>query len=120
MSVMDAPVRVGTEEQAAPARSLQQRKDALREANRIRTHRKRVKWDLAAGRKWLGHVLRDPDCGTMKVFDALLALPKVGRVKANRAITHLRISPSKTCAGLSERQAFELLRYFPQRRVGSG
>ena len=46
---------------------------------------------------------------TAKVFDLLLAVPKYGRVKVNRILTHCRISPSKTIGGLSERQRNELV-----------
>lgn len=112
--------RTPTLDTAAPERSLAQRRDALIEANRIRTHRKRVKRDLKAGRIELADVLADPDCVTMHVLTALVALPKTGRVKANRALVQARISPSKTCGGLSKRQRHELLSYFPCRRVGSG
>ena len=46
---------------------------------------------------------------TAKVFDMLLAVPKYGRVKANRILNMCRISPSKTIGGLSERQRAELV-----------
>jgi hypothetical protein len=46
---------------------------------------------------------------TMKVFDVLLAMPKTGRVKANKILRRCNVSPSKTLAGLSERQRLELL-----------
>ena len=46
---------------------------------------------------------------TAKVFDLLLAVPKYGRVKVNRILTHCRISPSKTIGGLSQRQRNELV-----------
>lgn len=92
-----------------PERTYKQRRDALIEANRIRTHRARLKRDLAAGRVSLEAVLDDPDCATMKVFEALVCLPKIGRVKANRIVTRARISPSKTCGGLSVRQRRELV-----------
>jgi hypothetical protein len=45
---------------------------------------------------------------TAKVFDMLLALPKLGSVKATRILHGCRISPSKTFGGLSERQRAEL------------
>ena len=48
---------------------------------------------------------------TAKVFDLLLAVPKYGRVKVNRILTHCRISPSKTIGGLSERQRNELVSF---------
>ena len=38
----------------------------------------------------------------------LLALPKVGSVKATRILNGCRVSPSKTFGGLSERQRAEL------------
>ena len=44
-------------------------------------------------------------------LDLLLAVPKYGRVKVNRILTHCRISPSKTIGGLSERQRNELVSY---------
>ena len=46
---------------------------------------------------------------TAKVFDMLLAVPKYGRVKANRVLNQCRISPAKTIGGLSERQRGELV-----------
>ena len=97
----------------APERSLTQRMDALARANEIRTRRARLKRDLKAGRVGIHELLLDPPeyLQTAKVFDLLLAVPKLGRVKANRALTHCRISPSKTIGGLSERQRQELVSY---------
>ena len=46
---------------------------------------------------------------TAKVFDMLLAVPKYGRVKANKVLQQCRIAPSKTIGGLSERQRTELV-----------
>lgn len=100
-SVVEAP--------RAPERTFDQRMAALRRANVTRTHRKQVKRDLAAGRKRFTDLFDDELCATMKVFDALLAVPKVGRVKANRMLKGCGISPSKTIGGLSERQRRELL-----------
>jgi hypothetical protein len=98
---------------AAPERSLTQRMDALKRANEIRTKRARLKRDLKAGRTQVhGLLLEPPDyLQTAKVFDLLLAVPKYGRVKANRILTQCRISPSKTIGGLSVRQRNELVSY---------
>jgi hypothetical protein len=98
---------------AAPERSLTQRMDALKRANDIRTQRARLKRDLKAGRAQIQVLLLDPPeyLLTAKVFDLLLAVPKYGRVKANRILTQCRISPSKTIGGLSERQRNELVSY---------
>jgi hypothetical protein len=98
---------------AAPERSFTQRMDALKRANEIRTQRARLKRDLKAGRAQIQTLLLDPPeyLLTAKVFDLLLAVPKYGRVKANRILTQCRISPSKTIGGLSERQRNELVSY---------
>jgi hypothetical protein len=96
---------------AAPERSLAQRLEALKRANDIRTRRARLKRDLKGGRVQIQALLLDPPeyVLTAKVFDLLLAVPKYGRVKANRILTQCRISPSKTIGGLSERQRGELV-----------
>lgn len=96
---------------AAPERSLTQRMEALQRANEIRTERARLKRDLKAGRVNIHGLLLHPPpyLQTAKVFDLLLAVPKYGRVKANRILTQCRISPSKTIGGLSERQRGELV-----------
>jgi hypothetical protein len=96
---------------AAPERSLDQRMEALRRANDIRTARAKLKKDLKASRKSIQTILLDPPeyVLTAKVFDMLLAVPKYGRVKVNRILNQCRISPSKTIGGLSERQRTELI-----------
>ncbi len=85
--------------------------DALARANDIRTRRAQLKRDLKAGRTSIHALLEDPPefLETAKVFDMLLAVPKYGRVKANKVLTTCRISPSKTIGGLSERQRNELV-----------
>jgi hypothetical protein len=96
---------------AAPERSLDQRMEALRRANDIRTARAKLKKDLKASRASINAILLDPPeyVMTAKVFDMLLAVPKYGRVKTNRILNQCRISPSKTIGGLSERQRTELV-----------
>lgn len=110
---------------AAPERSLEQRRAALRLANETRSRRAQLKRDLKAGRARLVDLLADPPEYLLnaKVFDLLLAVPKLGRVKVNKILSVCRISPSKTIGGLSERQLGELARlvrfYQPQRRPRS-
>ena len=98
----------------APARSLDQRMDALRRANEIRVRRAQLKKDLKDGRVRVEEVLsRPPDyVETAKVFDILMAVPKFGRVKAARFLNQCRISQSKTVGGRSDRQRQELIGLF--------
>jgi len=94
-----------------PERSHDQRMAALERANGIRSARARLKRDLKAGRANIHDLLHSPPdfVMTAKVFDMLLAVPKYGRVKANRILQQCRVSPAKTIGGLSERQRRELI-----------
>ena len=96
---------------AVPERTHDQRMRALRRANEIRTRRAKLKRDLKAGKVKVETLLLDPPDYVLsaKAFDMILAVPKYGRVKANRILSQCRISPSKTIGGLSERQRAELV-----------
>ncbi len=96
---------------AVPERTHAQRMKALGRANEIRTKRAQLKRDLKAGKTKVQTLLLDPPewVESAKAFDMILAVPKYGRVKANKILTQCRISPSKTIGGLSERQRTELV-----------
>jgi hypothetical protein len=96
---------------AAPERSLVQRMEALARANDVRSRRAQLKRDLKAGRQPIHELLLKPPeyLETAKVFDLLLAVPKYGRVKVSKILSHCKISPSKTVGGLSQRQRPELV-----------
>src|SRR3977135_681420 len=95
----------------APERSLNQRMDALARANQIRIERAQLKRDLKAGRRSIHSLLLDPPeyVETAKVFDMLLAVPKHGRVKVTKILSHCQTAPRKTIGGISERQRSELI-----------
>ena len=97
-----------------PTRSLDQRMEALNRANDIRVRRARLKRDLKSGELRIEQVIADPPdyVLTAKVYDMLVAVPRLGRVKVTRLLTQCRISQSKTVGGLSERQRAELLELF--------
>jgi hypothetical protein len=88
--------------------------EALKRANDIRVKRAQLKKDLKSGTVSIEQVLREPPefVSTAKVFDMLMAVPKFGRVKAQRLLNQCRISPSKTVGGLSDRQRQELIDLF--------
>jgi hypothetical protein len=96
---------------AVPERTHGQRMRALRRANEIRSKRAQLKRDLKAGKVKVESLLRDPPDYVLsaKAFDMILAVPKYGRVKANKILSQCRISPSKTIGGLSARQRGELV-----------
>lgn len=88
--------------------------EALRRANDIRVKRAQLKKDLKSGDVSIEEILRNPPAfvSTAKVFDMLMAVPKFGRVKAQRLLNQCRISQSKTVGGLSDRQRHELIGLF--------
>lgn len=99
---------------ATPVRTLEQRLEALRRANDIRSRRARLKKDLKEGSIKIDQLLNDPPefIKTAKVVDVLLAVPNCGKVKSTKVLNHCRISPNKTVGGLSERQRRELISFF--------
>ena len=78
-----------------------QRMDALERANEIRTQRAQLKRDLKAGRVSIHELLLDPPeyLETAKVFDMLLAVPKYGRVKANKVLSSAASRRARPSAG---------------------
>jgi hypothetical protein len=97
---------------APPDRSLAQRMAALEKGNVHRTLRAQLKRDVKAGRVEFADVLLEPVpewLASMKLFDLMLAVPKVGRVKTGRILSRAVVSPSKTLGGLSARQRSEVV-----------
>lgn len=84
--------------------------DALRQANRIRTLRARLKRDLRAGKRTIAPLLEDPPTWlrSAKVWDFILTVPKVGRSRAERTFAQCAVSHTKTFAGLTARQRIEM------------
>src|ERR687888_1769564 len=101
---------------AVPERTHEQRMRALDRANEIRSKRAQLKRDLKAGKVKVESLLLDPPDYVLsaKAFDMILAVPKYGRVKANKILTQCRISPSKTIGGPSQRQRGEPLPFLRQ------
>jgi hypothetical protein len=87
-----------------PDRTVEQRLDALEEANRVRVYRADVKYRIRAGKLDWRNLLDDVDLQTMKVAELLLQVPKVGPVKVKKILDLARVSPSKTLGGMTDRQ----------------
>jgi hypothetical protein len=95
----------------APARSAEQRREALALANRVRHQRACLKADLKRGSLSLATIIMEPPeyLASAKLLDLLIALPRYGRARATRLLEDCRISPKKSVGGLSARQCHELL-----------
>ena len=101
----------GRSSSAASARSPESRMNALQQANQIRSLRAKLKQDLREGTVRLEQILatRAGYLATAQVFDLLVAVPKIGPVKAAHLLNLAHISPSKTVVALSERQRARLI-----------
>ena len=95
----------------ASTRLRERRMNALRQANQVRGLRAKLKQDLREGTVRLEHILATGAdyLASAEVFDLLVAVPKIGPVKAAHLLSIARISPSKTVAGLSARQRARLI-----------
>ena len=101
----------GRSSPVASTRSPESRMNALQQANQIRSLRAKLKQDLREGTVRLEQILaaRTGYLATAKVFDLLLAVPKIGPVKAAHLLNLAHIRPSKTVVALSDRQRARLI-----------
>ena len=100
-----------------PQRSLDQRLDALRRANEIRSLRAQLKKELKSGALSVEKVISEPKdfVLTAKVFDIIVPAPNSGKVQATRWLNQCRISQGKTVGGPSRGQRDELVDLLKQR-----
>jgi hypothetical protein len=95
-----------------PVQIGEQRRRALAsQANEVRSARATLKKQLAAGTIQLAQILAAPPAvlETTRLRDLLIAVPKIGPVKAARILAYCRIAHSKTLGGLTDRQRRELI-----------
>jgi hypothetical protein len=93
---------------ALMTRSREQRMNALEKGNDIRSYRAGKKKDVKAGREpwdfFLAHGPHDERLQSMRLHAALVAMPALGKGKADEILKRASISPSKTLSGLSAGQ----------------
>ena len=95
----------------APERTVDERRNALEEANRVRFARAATKRDLKNGDLDVYDLLMDPseELRGAKVEEMLLAMKGMGRIKVTRVLREAGISRSKTLVGLTHGQRDRLL-----------
>jgi CheY-like chemotaxis protein len=95
----------------ASTRLRESRMLALRQANQVRGLRAKLKQDLHEGNVRLERILATGAdyLASAEVLDLLVAVPKLGPVKACRLLKIAQISPSKTVGQLTERQRTRLI-----------
>ena len=101
---------------ALPLLTPEQRTAALEKAAAARKARAALKVSLKSNGTSLDDVLADGDVneivGKMKVVAVLEAMPGVGKVRAQRIMERLEISPSRRVRGLGTKQREALVREF--------
>lgn len=87
-------------------RTLEQRRDALRKANRVRSERAALKSELASRRVLIGDVLADPPACvlSMPVFELVCALPRYGRARACKVLARIPVSATRPVGGMTGRE----------------
>jgi excinuclease UvrABC nuclease subunit len=114
LSLSDEKERV----MALPTLTPEQRQQALEKAAIARKRRAELKGQLKSGKKSLKDVLStsgDDTVGKMKVSTVLESLPGVGKVRAQKLMEELDISPSRRVRGLGAKQRQMLLDRFAKR-----
>ena len=100
---------------ALPPLTPEQRASALEKAAAARKARAELKVRLKSSDTTLDDVLADGAdevIGKMKVVAVLEAMPGVGKVRAQRIMERLEISPSRRVRGLGAKQREALVREF--------
>ena len=102
---------------ALPPLTPEQRAAALEKAAAARRARAALKVRLKTHGTTLADVLASGDTddavGKMKVVAVLEALPGVGKVRAQKLMEELEISPARRVRGLGAKQREALLKEFP-------
>lgn len=96
----------------APERSLRQRQEALKAANRIRSARAALKVGVKDGHVSVADLLLEcPQyLQSMPIYELMLVMPHWGHVKVGDVLHLVGVSPGRTVAGLSSRQRADLAR----------
>ena len=101
---------------ALPPLTAEQRAAALDKAAAVRKARAALKVRLKSSGTTLDEVLADGESdeviGKMKVVAVLEAMPGVGKVRAQKIMERLEISPSRRVRGLGVKQREALVREF--------
>lgn len=98
---------------ALPELTPEQKREALKKAQEVRSKRAQVRADLKAGNMTLEGVLNkaeDEVIGKMRVAYLLESLPRIGKVRSRQIMVEIGIDESRRVQGLGVRQKEALLK----------
>ena len=98
-----------------PTLSLEEKKRALKKAQRVRSQRAKLRQDLKAGRTTIREVLERADddvIAKMRVVYLLESLPRIGKIRTRKIMNDIGIDETRRVQGLGSRQKQALLERF--------
>ncbi|HHU82220.1 MAG: integration host factor [Clostridia bacterium] len=98
-----------------PTLSLEEKKRALKKAQRVRSQRAKLRQDLKAGRTTIREVLERADddvIAKMRVVYLLESLPRIGKIRTRKIMNDIGIDETRRIQGLGSRQKQALLERF--------
>lgn len=98
-----------------PKLTLEEKKQALKKAQQVRSQRAKIRQDLKAGRTGIREVLEQVDndvVAKMRVAYLLESLPRIGKVRTRKIMNEIGIDETRRIQGLGSRQKQALLERF--------
>ena len=98
---------------ALPVLTPEQKREALKKAQEVRSKRAKVREDLKSGKISLENIfedVEDEEIGKMRVAYLLESLPRIGRVRTQQIMEEVGIDESRRVRGLGVRQKEALLK----------
>lgn len=95
-----------------PKLSLEEKKQALKKAQKVRSERAKIRQDLKAGRTNIREVLEKIDndvIAKMRVAYLLESLPRIGKVRTRKIMNDIGIDETRRIQGLGVRQKQALI-----------
>jgi len=100
---------------ALPKLTLEEKKQALKKAQKVRSERAKIRQDLKAGRTGIREILEQVDndvIAKMRVAYLLESLPRIGKVRTRKIMNEIGIDETRRIQGLGSRQKQALLERF--------
>lgn len=100
---------------ALPQLTLEEKRKALKKAQRVRSERAKIRQDLKAGRTGIREILENIDndvIAKMRVAYLLESLPRIGKVRTRKIMNEIGIDETRRIQGLGSRQKQALIERF--------
>jgi len=98
-----------------PKLTLEEKKQALKKAQQVRSQRAKIRKDLKAGRTGIREILEQMDndvIAKMRVAYLLESLPRIGKVRTRKIMNEIGIDETRRVQGLGSRQRQALIERF--------